>query len=160
MAWIRLLGDEQETLMPRRAKSITLVAIQFACLFLIAWTGPIVARQPLMFVIELLGLGLGMWAIVAMRLFNFNITPDVKIDGYLVERGPYAFIRHPMYSSLIIICAALVIDTFSWPRAAVVALLVVDLVIKLRYEEGLLSAHFPLYADYMTRSKRLIPFVW
>ena len=146
--------------MPRRAKSITLVVIQFACLFLIAWTGPIVARQPLLFVIELLGLGLGVWAIVAMRFFNFNITPDVKIDGYLVERGPYAFIRHPMYSSLIIICAALVIDTFSWARAAVVVLLVVDLVIKLRYEEGLLSAHYPLYADYMTRTKRLFPFVW
>ncbi len=110
--------------------------------------------------IELLGFGLGAWAIFAMRLFNFNITPDVKIDGYLVERGPYAFIRHPMYSSLLIICTALVIDTFSWARTAILILLAADLVIKLRYEEGLLSAHYPLYADYMTRSKRLIPFVW
>lgn len=103
--------------MHRRTKSLTLVVIQFACLFFIAWTGPIIARQPLLLAIELLGLGLGVWAIVAMRFFNFNITPDVKIDGYLVERGPYAFIRHPMYTSLILICLALVTNDFSWPRS-------------------------------------------
>jgi protein-S-isoprenylcysteine O-methyltransferase Ste14 len=143
-----------------RAKSLTLVIIQFACLFFIAWTGPILARQPLLLIIELLGLGLGVWAIVAMRFFNFNITPDVKVDGYLVERGPYAFIRHPMYTSLILICLALVANTFSWTRAAVFFALIIDLVIKLRYEEGLLSAHYSQYADYMTRSKRLLPTIW
>ena len=143
-----------------RSISLTLVIIQFACLFLIAWTGPILARQPLLFIIELLGVGLGVWAIVAMRFFNFNITPDVKVDGYLVERGPYAFIRHPMYTSLVLICLALVADTFSWVRASVFLVLIIDLVIKLRYEEGLLSAHYPQYADYMTRSKRLLPYIW
>jgi protein-S-isoprenylcysteine O-methyltransferase Ste14 len=143
-----------------RAKSLTLVIIQFACLFFIAWTGPILARQPLLLIIELLGLGLGVWAIVAMRFFNFNITPAVKVDGYLVERGPYAFIRHPMYTSLILICLALVANTFSWARAAVFFALIIDLVIKLRYEEGLLSAHYSQYADYMTRSKRLLPTIW
>lgn len=95
-----------------------------------------------------------------MRFFNFNITPDVKIDGYLVERGPYAFIRHPMYTSLITICLALVANDFSWPRLAIFVLLIIDLAIKLRYEEGLLSSHYTQYRDYMARTKRLIPFVW
>jgi protein-S-isoprenylcysteine O-methyltransferase Ste14 len=146
--------------MHRRTKSLTLVIVQFACLFFIAWSGPIIAQQPLLLTIELVGLGLGVWAIVAMRFFNFNITPDVKIDGYLVERGPYAFIRHPMYTSLLVICLALVANSFSWPRLAIFALLAVDLVIKLRYEEGLLASHYTQYSDYMTHTKRLIPFVW
>jgi protein-S-isoprenylcysteine O-methyltransferase Ste14 len=146
--------------MHRRTKSLSLVLIQFACLFFIAWTGPILVRQPLLLLIELLGFGLGVWAIVAMNFINFNITPDVKVDGYLVERGPYAFIRHPMYTSLLLICLALVAYTFSWARAAVFLALIIDLVIKLRYEEGLLSAHYPQYADYMTRSKRLLPTIW
>ncbi len=37
---------------------------------------------------------------------------------------------------------------------------IIDLVIKLRYEEGLLCAHYTQYADYKTRSKRLIPVIW
>ena len=141
-------------------KSYLLVIIQFACLFGLAFIGPVIARTPIWLLLEALGLGLGVWAIVAMRFFNFNVTPDVKIDGYLVERGPYACIRHPMYTSLILICAALVANDFSWPRLAIFLLLVVDLVVKLRYEEGLLSAHYTQYSDYMTRTKRLIPFVW
>lgn len=146
--------------MSRSAKSWALVAIQFVCLIIIALTGPILARRPLLLVIELLGVGLGIWAIVAMRFLNFNITPDVKVEGFLVERGPYAYIRHPMYSSLIIICAALVVDYFTMARLAILVTLIIDLVVKLRYEEGLLSAHYDTYAEYMARSKRLIPFVW
>ena len=38
--------------------------------------------------------------------------------------------------------------------------LVVDLVVKLTYEERLLAAHFPAYAAYQQASKRLVPLVW
>ena len=65
-----------------------------------------------------------------------------------------------MYSSLLIIGIALVVDYFSWMRLLVLLALAVDLIVKLRYEEGLLAAHYPQYADYVTRTKRLIPFVW
>jgi len=143
-----------------RLKSYTLVAIQFAFIFAIAWTAPILARTPIWLAVEMAGLFLGLWAIWSMRLFNFNITPSVKVEGYMVERGPYRFIRHPMYSSLLIIGIALVADYFSWIRLLILVALAVDLVVKLHYEEGLLAAHYPQYADYMTRTKRLIPFAW
>ena len=146
--------------MHNRLKSIILVVIQFACVIAIAFTGPLLARQPLLLAVELLGIGLGLWAILSMRLLNFNITPDVKIDGYLVARGPYAYIRHPMYASLIVTCGALVADEFTLLRLALLSVLIIDLVVKLRYEEGLLSGHYSEYAAYMVHSKRLIPFVW
>ena len=146
--------------MSKRIKSLTLVAIQFACLAAIAFTGPILARRPILLIIELLGVGLGLWAIIAMRFFNFNITPDVKVEGFMVERGPYAYIRHPMYASLLVICTALVIDNFSPLRLGILLILLVDLVVKLRYEEGLLAGHYAQYAAYMQRSKRLIPYIW
>ncbi len=141
-------------------KSYLLVFIQFACLFGLAFTGPIIARSPLWLGIELLGLGLGVWAIVAMRFFNFNVTPDVKVDGFMVQQGPYRWIRHPMYASLIIIGIALVADTFTWPRLLILLVLVVDLVVKLRYEEGLLQNHYPEYATYMAQTKRLVPYLF
>ena len=146
--------------MNSRLKSYTLVVVQFACLVLIAMTGPIVARQPLWLFVEIVGLALGVWAIVSIRLFNFNITPNVKIEGYMVESGPYRYIRHPMYSSLLIICAALVANHLTSLRLLILITLTVDLIVKLRYEETLLSSHYPQYADYMTRTKRLLPSIW
>lgn len=141
-------------------KAWLLVGLQFLCLGLIFFTGPGVARNPLLLAIEGAGLALGIWAIVAMRLFNFNITPTVKIDGYMVRRGPYTWIRHPMYSSLLLICGALVADSFTWLRLLFLLALTVDLLVKLRYEEQLLAAHYPAYATYMTTTKRLIPYVY
>lgn len=146
--------------MSRRLKSLILVAIQFICLVAIALTGPIIARQPLLLIIEVLGIGLGIWAIVSMRFFNFNITPDVKTDGVMVERGPYAHIRHPMYTALLIICAALVIDQFSLLRLIVLLILCIDLVVKLRYEENLLASHYVEYDAYRAHTYRLIPYIW
>lgn len=142
------------------AKSYALVAIQFAALIALAMTGPVIARQPAWLAVELLGIGLGVWAIVAQRFINFNVTPDVKVEGFLVQTGPYRWIRHPMYASLILIGIALVADSSSWLRLAMLLILVVDLVVKLNYEERLLTAHYPAYAAYTQRTKRLIPFIY
>lgn len=142
------------------AKSYVLVAIQFACLIALAVTGPVIARQPLWLALEIAGVALGVWAIVAQRFLNFNITPDVKVEGFLVQTGPYRFIRHPMYASLILIGIALVANDFSWLRLGILLVLVVDLVVKLSYEERLLTAHYPMYAAYTQETKRLIPFIY
>ena len=142
------------------AKSYVLVALQFAALIALAVTGPVIARQPLWLALELAGLALGAWAIVAQRFINFNITPDVKVEGFLVQSGPYRWIRHPMYASLILIGLALVANSFSWLRLGFLLFLVVDLVVKLRYEERLLTAHYPAYAAYAQQTKRLIPFIY
>lgn len=55
---------------------------------------------------------------------------------------------------------ALVLNEPSTLRRAVVALLVAVLVVKLRYEERLLTAHFPDYPAYQQTTRRLIPFLF
>ncbi|MCB0046035.1 MAG: hypothetical protein KDD92_11430 [Caldilineaceae bacterium] len=144
----------------RRWKSYLLVLIQFVCLAGLALTGPILARHPLWLAVELLAIGLGVWALVSMGYPTLNITPDVKPEGRLIERGPYRWIRHPMYTSLIIGGGALVLDSFSWLRLGIWLLLLVDLLIKLRYEESLLRAHYPGYAALTARTWRLLPFIF
>jgi protein-S-isoprenylcysteine O-methyltransferase Ste14 len=136
------------------------VIIQFACLAGIAVTGPWIARHPLLLAVEALGIGLGLWAVAAMRPGNFNIVPDVKAGGRFVRGGPYAWIRHPMYSSLLIASGALVLDDFTWLRAGLWMALLVDLVVKLSYEERLLIRAFPAYAAYQSASSRLIPWIY
>ena len=145
---------------PNRLKSYTLVAIQFACLFLIAFTGRSLRGTRSSWAWSWPRWALGLWAVFSVRIGNFNVVPDVRPDGQLVQHGPYRFIRHPMYASLLLGSLALVLDTPVWWRWLVWGVLLVNLLVKLTYEERLLAAHFPAYAAYQRASKRLVPFVW
>ena len=141
-------------------KSLTLVLIQFVCLVVLAVTGPLIASNPLYFLLEIVGLLSGVWAVWTIRLGNFNITPDVPEGSNLVTEGPYKYVRHPMYSSLLLVTLALVLDHFSKFRLFIWIVLLFDLLIKLSYEEELLSVHFTDYSFYKKRTKRLIPFLF
>lgn len=141
-------------------KSILFVAVQFACLFAIAWTGPLLARNPLLLAFELAGFALIAWAGWTMRASKLNVLPNVRDGASLIRSGPYATIRHPMYSALLLITLAVVLDAFSPLRLALWLALLIDLVLKLTYEESLLSATFRDYPAYRDASKRLIPFIF
>ncbi len=143
-----------------KAFSYLLVTIQFGSLAVFAATGPWFARTPLLLAIEISGFALGTWAILAVRGGNFNILPDVRPHAEFVRRGPYRWIRHPMYASLLLIAAALTLDQPSAWRVAALAVLLADILVKLHYEERLLAAAFPDYAAYQRQTKRLAPFIY
>lgn len=140
--------------------SILFVAVQFAALGLIAATGPLFPASPWLLAVEIAGLLLGVWAILAMGIGNFNITPDVKGRSRLVTAGPYALVRHPMYAALLLTTLPLALDSLAPVRVGLWVVLLVDLVLKLNYEEGLLKAAHPGYAEYVEKSWRLVPFLY
>jgi protein-S-isoprenylcysteine O-methyltransferase Ste14 len=141
-------------------KAYILVAVQVISLTLIVITGRPFAQNILLLISEIAGIVLGVWALLVMGWHNLNITPLVKQDARLVTRGPYAFIRHPMYSALLFTVWPLIIDQFSLFRLTAALILTVDLLTKLFYEENLLKQHFAGYNSYMKKTKRLIPFVF
>ncbi len=145
---------------PNPRVSYALVTLQFVALGILAITGPVIARTPVWFVLEAAGLALGLWALWAMRRSPPNITPDVRPNATLVQAGPYRWIRHPMYTMLIVSGAAVVLNQPSALRWAVWALLVGVLIVKIRYEERLLAAHFPEYVAYQQETKRLVPLIY
>ena len=141
-------------------KSVTFVVVQFICLGLIALTGPLFPGNTLLLATELIGLGLGIWAVFTMGIGNFNVTPDPLRGSRLVRRGPYRLIRHPMYLALLLVTLPLVIAAFTPLRLAIWIVLLTDLLFKLNYEERMLAAWLEGYREYMGRSYRLIPFVY
>jgi protein-S-isoprenylcysteine O-methyltransferase Ste14 len=141
-------------------KSILFVAVQFVCLGLIALSGPLIPSNPALLILLLLGLGLGVWAILAMRIGNFNIAPDPLARSQLVTSGPYSKIRHPMYLALLLATIPLVINSFDPLRFSIWLILLIDLLLKLNYEEKLLVVKLAGYDQYRKRSYRLIPFVY
>jgi protein-S-isoprenylcysteine O-methyltransferase Ste14 len=140
--------------------SYGLVAIQLLSLGLVALTGPLFAANPALLLLEGSAGLLGLWAIGTMGIGNFNVTPDVKHRARLVTGGPYRYIRHPMYTALLMGSLSLVLDAFSLLRLGVWLVLLVDLLVKLNYEERLLSRDLEGYSARMRRTKRLFPFLY
>jgi len=91
------------------------------------------------------------------RTLGRSLTPFPSPRGAHLERGPYRFIRHPMYGGGIVL--ALGIALASSPIALAPALALVPfLLVKARYEEGLLAHADPSYSEYLARvHRRFIP---
>ena len=106
------------------------------------------------------GLLFTLWARVILGR-NWSGRVTLKEDHELIERGPYRFVRHPIYTGLLTM--ALGTALLSGRVAALVgcALFFAALLIKMDQEETLLLRQFPAeYAAYRRRAKRIIPFVW
>jgi protein-S-isoprenylcysteine O-methyltransferase Ste14 len=95
-----------------------------------------------------------------MSRSKLNVTPTVRPGAQLVERGPYRWIRHPMYTALLLGGLGLVWNAPSPLRWAAWIMLALVLLVKLHYEEGLLATAFTDYPAYQTRTKRLIPYLY
>ena len=141
-------------------KGKILVTIQFSCLVLLAVFTKWLSLPWWSFVLLALSGFLAFWAMAAMKLGNFNVVPTPVENGILISRGPYKMIRHPMYTSIFIAALALTAGQFDYIKLGISLALVAGLVVKMLFEEDLLCNHYPDYVEYMTKTKRVIPFVW
>jgi protein-S-isoprenylcysteine O-methyltransferase Ste14 len=146
-------------LAPATFESAVYVVVQFACLILIFLNVNIVPQNIYLILGIALFLSIGIWAIFVMK-FNFNIAPDVLSNVELVILGPYKLIRHPMYTSVLGLSLCYIIDSFTMYKMMVFFVLAIDMLMKLNYEEKILSVRFREYNDYKKRTKRIIPYIF
>jgi protein-S-isoprenylcysteine O-methyltransferase Ste14 len=145
---------------------LALVLLQFALIGAIAWrAGPsflALQASTLAWVVLAAAVALGAWALSANRPGNFNIRPVPKAGGQLVRSGPYAYIRHPMYTAVLLAGLAGVYGVDIPGRmlvgTAFFALLAV-LWVKAGLEERWMAAQHPDYAAYQKESSRFIPWL-
>jgi protein-S-isoprenylcysteine O-methyltransferase Ste14 len=141
-------------------QGLILAAVQAMCLLLLlVGTAPVDAVRPVAAVLVAAAAAAGAWALSTMGLRHLRMTPDVARGAPLLRHGPFRFVRHPMYLSVLVGVAGLLVQRFSWARAALAALLVADLALKIRIEERRLSERFPDYEAYRRRTRRIVPWV-
>ena len=141
-------------------KGKILVGVQFGCIFALLIFTRWLSLLWWSYLLLLVSCALAMWAMMVMKLGNFNVVPTPVYQGRLVTQGPYRLIRHPMYTAVFIFAAALLAGQFDYIKLVICLLLVAGLVVKMLHEENLLCSHYPGYRAYMDRTKRVIPFVW
>ena len=97
-----------------------------------------------------------------MRENSFSAaTVEVMEDQRVISTGPYAIVRHPMYSVAFIMILAMPLALGSWWGLLMFFPAVVGIVWRLLDEEDFLSRHLPGYTNYKNTVRfRLIPGVW
>ena len=105
------------------------------------------------------GLAFCVWARATLGR-NWSGTITFKEGHELIERGPYRFVRHPIYTGMLTMFVAAAIALGHLGGFVAVVLAFVSYWIKLGEEEKLMLKHFPdQYRSYQQRVKRIIPFV-
>jgi protein-S-isoprenylcysteine O-methyltransferase Ste14 len=106
-------------------------------------------------------LGGGLLLAAALRLGpGLTPLPYPRPGGALVDTGPFALVRHPMYSGGFLLALGWALVVRSWLTLGYVVLLFVFLDLKSRREERWLHEKFPAYRDYQRRVRRLVPFLY
>jgi protein-S-isoprenylcysteine O-methyltransferase Ste14 len=86
-----------------------------------------------------------------------SVHPAPTGRAVLRTRGLYRFVRHPIYSGVLVLAAAIAATSGWWLHLAAFVALVGVLAVKARFEEQLLAERFGDYRAYARRTGRFVP---
>jgi protein-S-isoprenylcysteine O-methyltransferase Ste14 len=104
------------------------------------------------------GAAFTVWARVTLGR-NWSAEVTFKDDHELIESGPYALARHPIYTGLLAMALGTAINYGEALGFALLATASAAIWWKARLEERMMRSHFPAYAGYKKRVRAIIPFV-
>ena len=85
----------------------------------------------------------------------------LKVDHQLIRSGPYAHVRHPLYSGMLLAVIGTAVATGEWRGVASFLILLAIWIYKMHKEEVLLSKEFgEAFHDYRDHAGSLFPRVW
>jgi protein-S-isoprenylcysteine O-methyltransferase len=106
------------------------------------------------------GIALAIWARFLLGR-NWSATVTVKQGHTLVRKGPYAIVRHPIYSGLILAALGTALAFGAAAGFLASPILAIGWRLKSRREEQFMRAEFGAdYLQYSSRVKALIPYLW
>jgi len=99
------------------------------------------------------------WVVKVNSFAASNIR--VEASQKVIDTGPYAYVRHPMYAGAIWLFVGMPLALGSWWSVGLIVLVVPVLLWRLLDEERILDRDLPGYTEYKQRVRhRLIPYVW
>lgn len=106
------------------------------------------------------GIGFAIWA----RFYlgeNWSSAVTIKVDHQLIRTGPYAWVRHPIYSGILLGMIGTALARREPRGLLAVVLLWLGFFIKSRMEEGFMRKTFgEQYQEYSRSTGALIPRLW
>ena len=101
------------------------------------------------------------WAAHVNRFFSSVVRIQTERGHHVVDRGPYAVVRHPGYAAGIVLCLASGLALGSWWSVAIAVAGVPGILWRTVAEDRTLQRELSGYADYAARVRyRLVPGIW
>lgn len=107
-------------------------------------------------IIAIVGIFFGIVALIQIRE-SLSPFPSPLPSARLITSGVYRYIRHPIYSGILLAGLGYALYSASLYRIMVTVLLYVLFYLKSRYEEKLLAEKFPEYQAYKYKTGRFWP---
>ncbi len=130
-----------------------------AAIVLLAATRNLFASSPFVIAAQVAALGLNVWARRSFQKGTFRVSAEPGGDS-IIRRGPYRFIRHPMYSAALLFIWASVVSHLSALTLAIGISVTAVAIARVLAEERLLSVEYLEYADYARATKALVPYLF
>ena len=111
-------------------------------------------------VLTVLGLFGAIWARINLGR-NWSGYVTYKEGQTLVTTGPYRYVRHPIYTSMILMFIGTILYYGSLIISVIFVILAINFILRTRKEEEIMIKLFgERYKEYMKRTKRLIPLIY
>jgi protein-S-isoprenylcysteine O-methyltransferase Ste14 len=139
-------------------KAIVPLGLQILCSIFILLSGPIIAPIVVFVLIQVLGVLLIVWSLLARKQSRSGIKLP---QGYFfVTAGPYEIIRHPIYAGLFFFLFALVQSELTPLRGLVLIIFIIAMLVRISLDEAFMRQHVKEYVPYQTKTRRLIPYLF
>lgn len=107
-----------------------------------------------------MGLGLSVWARRHLGR-NWSVQVVVKEDHALIRSGPYRYVRHPIYTGILLAFLGMAVTIGEWRALVGLGFAVLSFAVKSRAEESRMRETFPVeYPEYQRETAALIPYVY
>jgi protein-S-isoprenylcysteine O-methyltransferase Ste14 len=125
------------------------------------FSGPLFIQNLPILLTQVFGLLLIAWAGLAIQLNKpHRGTTNLPQGYFLVTKGPYEIIRHPIYAGVMLLMSGYVQGEPSMLRYLVFVAFFVALLLKLLNEESVLEKEVKDYEDYRKKTHKLIPYLY
>ncbi len=142
---------------PERAFHVIGAALAAILIFGFQETSKSNIRETIGFVLTVAGIALAIWARILLGT-NWSGMVTLKEGHELIRKGPYAFVRHPIYSGLLLALLGTAIYMGRWEGFLGFAIAFATWFFKSRIEEKFMVDYFgDRYRGYRREVKALIP---
>jgi protein-S-isoprenylcysteine O-methyltransferase Ste14 len=166
LLWRRLRGGPLFEPDPSQRLIVSVLVPCVVALFAVSLLDAVRGWSQVLLVVVLLGDVLVAGGLVVLNLvFRVNAfaAAAVRVEPgqTVVSTGPYALVRHPMYSAGLLLFLGAPLALGSWWGLVLDPPILALIIVRLMNEEAFLSIHLPGYREYAAKvNHRLIPSIW